>query len=68
MNTSKILKEWPRFRKGLDSAIRSDRLMKINFDFNLHPDFHKKDLDEMIEAVNSSLKSIRIIQEELQRG
>lgn len=68
MNTSKILKEWFRFRKGLDSAIRSDRLMKINFDFDLHPDFHKKDLYEMIEAVNSTLNSIRIIQEELQRG
>ncbi len=68
MNINRILREWPVFRRELDTIIRSDRLMKLNFDFNLHPDFHRTDLDSMTDALDAALHSLRVIQEELQHG
>lgn len=68
MNMAKISQNWLRLRKGLDLAIRSDRLVKINFDFDLDDGFHRDDLDAMEKGLNETLASIQELEEELLHG
>jgi len=65
MNTAKILKSWGEFKKFLPEVDRRDRLMKLNFEFELSENFHKEDLDKMLIAVDKCINSIRVIDKEL---
>ena len=67
MNLVKVSNAWGAFRRSLDVVIRCGRYENINQQFELHPDFRHKDLNDMINYLDSAIKNIQIIREELQK-
>ena len=67
MDTMKTQKAWKEFEKQFPKVARMDRFMKINFEFGLAAEFHKEDLDDMLKALQSSLKAINTIEGEMQK-
>ena len=67
MDNNKVYKSWGDFKKHFPKVARMDRFMKINFEFGLAPEFHKEDLDEMLKALDLSLKVINTIEAEMQK-
>ena len=67
MNTGKVFRGWNEFKKHTPKIDLFNRFMNLNFEFHLNPEFHEEDLDNMIAAVENSLKAINTIEGELQR-
>ena len=53
------------FRKELGDFIHKDDLMEVNFEFELDPDYFRKDLDGMKEHISRMRECLETIREEL---
>lgn len=67
MNPSKVLKSWNNFKKSFPKIDFQNRMMLLNFDFNLDEWFHKDDLIKMKKHINDALKAINEVDLEVQK-
>lgn len=67
MNANKVLKSWGDFKKSFPKIELQNRLMHLNFEFNLDSWFHKDDLVKMKKHIDDALKAISEVDQETQK-
>lgn len=67
MNANKVLKSWRDFKKSFPKIELQNRLMHLNFEFNLDSWFHKDDLVKMKKHIDDALKAISEVDLEIQK-
>lgn len=67
MNSVKVIRYWNDFKKSFPKIELQNRLMHLNFDFELDDWFHKDDLVKMKKHIEDSLKAINKMEQEMQK-
>lgn len=66
MNAPKTIGAWNAFTQSLPKIHHCTKLMRLNFDFDLGPQYEKRDYDEILRHTDRCLSALDAIQKEVE--